>query len=129
MILSLIGFLRWVFVVPPLARSYVEGDATTKAAIDAAWTAQHQFGGALLGEHLGQLLAVGWSIVVSIIILRSSVLPLWVGIVGLVVSAAYLTDRETSWPPRFRTSRSGTWVASSAAPGGAFGWPSWAWRS
>ena len=49
-VLSLIGFLRWVFVVPALARSYVGGDATTKAAVDAAWTAQHQFGGALLGN-------------------------------------------------------------------------------
>ena len=48
-LLSLIGFLRWVFVVPPLARSYVTGDPVTQAAVDAAWTAQHQFGGALLG--------------------------------------------------------------------------------
>jgi hypothetical protein len=31
-LLSLIGFLRWVFVVPALADSYVAGDATTKAA-------------------------------------------------------------------------------------------------
>jgi len=61
-LLSLIGFLRWVFVVPPLADSYVAGDAVTRAAVDAAWTAQHQFGGALLGEHLGQLLVIGWSI-------------------------------------------------------------------
>jgi hypothetical protein len=50
-LLSLVGFLRWVFVVPPLADFYVAGDATTRAAVDAAWTAQHQFGGALLGEH------------------------------------------------------------------------------
>src|ERR687889_1619690 len=28
-VLSLVGFLRWVFVVPPLAGSYVAGDATT----------------------------------------------------------------------------------------------------
>src|SRR3954447_4164340 len=52
-VLSLIGFLRWVFVVPPLADSYAGGNAVTRAAVDAAWTAQHQFGGALLGEHLG----------------------------------------------------------------------------
>ena len=65
-LLSLIGFLRWVFVVPPLAGSYAAGDATTKAAVAAAWMAQHQFGGALLGEHLGQLLAIGWSITVSL---------------------------------------------------------------
>jgi hypothetical protein len=60
-LLSLIGFLRWGFVVPPLAEGYVAGDPTTQAAVAAAWTAQHQFGGALLGEHLGQLLVIGTS--------------------------------------------------------------------
>src|SRR3954453_11145174 len=69
-VLSLIGFLRWVFVVPPLAESYVSGDVATRAAVGASWTAQHQFGGALLGEHLGQLLAIAWSITLSVIILR-----------------------------------------------------------
>src|SRR3954471_18843397 len=79
-LLSLIGFLRWVFVVPPLARSYATGDPITQAAVAAAWTAQHQFGGALLGEHLGQLLAIGWSLTLSVIILRSRVLPRWLGV-------------------------------------------------
>jgi len=92
-VLALIGFLRWVFVVPPLADSYVTGGATEKAAAAAAWTAQHQFGGALLGEHLGQLLAIGWSITLSVIILRSRVLPRWLGVAGLVVSVLYLTNQ------------------------------------
>ena len=92
-LLSLIGFLRWVFVVPPLASSYVGGDATTQAAADAAWTAQHQFGGALLGEHLGQLLAIGWSITLSVIILRSRILPRWLGATGLAASALYLLNQ------------------------------------
>ncbi|MEX5720298.1 DUF4386 domain-containing protein [Geodermatophilus maliterrae] len=92
-LLSLIGFLRWVFVVPPLADSYVGGDAVTRAAVEAAWTAQHQFGGALLGEHLGQLLAVAWSLAVSVTILRSRVLPRWLGVAGLVAGALYLTNQ------------------------------------
>src|SRR3954453_12213268 len=92
-LLALIGFLRWVFVVPPLADTYVTGDATAKAATGAAWTAQHQFGGALLGEHLGQLLAIGWSITVCVIILRSRVLPRWLGVAGLVVSVLYLANQ------------------------------------
>ena len=92
-LLSLIGFLRWVFVVPPLADSYVTGDATTKAAADAAWTAQHQFGGALLGEHLGQLLVVAWSVTVCVIILRTQALPRWLGVSGLIVSAIYLLNQ------------------------------------
>jgi hypothetical protein len=92
-LLSLIGFLRWVFVVPPLAETYVAGDATMKTAIDAAWTAQHQFGGALLGEHLGQLLVIGWSITVSAIIVRTRALPRWLGVAGLAVSAIYLLNQ------------------------------------
>jgi hypothetical protein len=92
-LLSLIGFLRWVFVVPALADSYVAGDATTKAAVAAAWMAQHQFGGALLGEHLGQLLAIGWSVTVSALALRTGMLPRWVGWTGLVASALYLTGQ------------------------------------
>ncbi|GAA1768751.1 hypothetical protein GCM10009712_16000 [Pseudarthrobacter sulfonivorans] len=92
-LLSLIGFLRWVFVVPPLAGSYVTGDSTTRAAVDAAWTAQHQFGGALLGEHLGQLLVIAWSVTLSVVILRSGILPRWLGLGGFLVSIVYLLNQ------------------------------------
>jgi hypothetical protein len=92
-VLAVIGFLRWVFVVPPLALMYPEGDAANRTALAAAWLAQHQYGGALLGEHLGKLLGIGWSITLSIIILRSRVLPRWVGVLGLIVSALYLFNQ------------------------------------
>jgi len=92
-VLALIGFLRWVFVVPPLAQMYQQGDAANRAALAAAWLAQHQFGGALLGEHLGQLLAIGWSVTLSIIVLRSRVLPRWLGVLGLLVSVLYLFNQ------------------------------------
>jgi Domain of unknown function (DUF4386) len=92
-VLAMIGFLRWVFVVPPLARMYQEGDAANRAAVAAAWLAQHQFGGALLGEHLGQLLGIGWSVTLSIVILRTRVLPRWLGVLGLLVSLLYLFNQ------------------------------------
>ncbi|MEV6301696.1 DUF4386 domain-containing protein [Actinoplanes sp. NPDC051861] len=92
-LLSLIGFLRWVFVVPALAQAWTDGDGPTRTAVEAAWTAQHQFGGALLGEHLGQVLAVAWSATVSVVVLRSGVLPRWIGWTGLVVSALYLLNQ------------------------------------
>lgn len=93
-LLSLVGFLRWVFVVPPLAASFTATeDAAVRAAAEAAWTAQHQLGGALLGEHLGQLLALAWSATVSIVVLRTGVLPRWVGVSGLVASALYLANQ------------------------------------
>ncbi|BCJ41557.1 hypothetical protein GCM10010168_54440 [Actinoplanes ianthinogenes] len=92
-LLSLIGFLRWVFVVPALADRWAGGDAVTRVAVEAAWTAQHQFGGALLGEHLGQVLAVAWSATVSVVALRSGALPRWIGWSGLAVSALYLLNQ------------------------------------
>jgi hypothetical protein len=92
-LLSLIGFLRWVFVVPLWADSCVPAHATTRAAVEAAWTAQHQFGGALLGEHLGQLLAIGWSIALCVVILLTGVLPGWLGVTGLVASGLYLFNQ------------------------------------
>jgi Domain of unknown function (DUF4386) len=92
-VLSLIGFLRWVFVVPALATTYATGDGQTRAAVAAAWTAQHQFGGALLGEHLGQLLVIGWSVAVSIVILHNGILPRWIGAVGLATSSVYLLNQ------------------------------------
>lgn len=92
-LLSLIGFLRWVFVVPPLASAYSAGDGQTRSAVAAAWTAQHQFGGALLGEHLGQLLVIAWSATVSITILRNAILPRWLGAAGLVTSGIYLLNQ------------------------------------
>jgi hypothetical protein len=92
-LLSLIGFLRWVFVVPALASTYATGDGQTRAAVAAAWTAQHQFGGALLGEHLGQLLVIAWSAAVSVVILRSGVMPRWLGAAGLITSSVYLLNQ------------------------------------
>jgi hypothetical protein len=92
-VLSVIGFLRWVFVIPPLADSFVGGDAATQAAVTAAWTAQHQFGGALSGEHLGQLFAVVWSGAVSALVLRNRMLPRWLGVAGLIASVAYLLNQ------------------------------------
>ena len=79
--------------IPALADSYATGDATTKSAVAAAWMAQHQFGGALLGEHLGQLLAIGWSITISLLILRTGILWRWVGWLGLVASVLYVTGQ------------------------------------
>ena len=120
-VLSVAGFLRWVFVVPPLARSYVAGDATTKEAVAAAWTAQHQLGGSLLGEHLGEVLAIGWAVTLCVVALRTGILPRWLAWSGLVVNALYLLNQGD--------------VVASAVPGfpvwdlagllGSTGWGLW----
>jgi hypothetical protein len=67
--------------------------ADVRTATEAAWVAQHQFGGALLGEHLGQVLAITWSVTVSLALLRSRVPPARTGWAGLGASALYLLNQ------------------------------------
>jgi surface polysaccharide O-acyltransferase-like enzyme len=55
LIVQMIGLLRWTFVVPVLADSFVNAsDEATKVAAVIAFKTIHQFGGVILGEHLGQ---------------------------------------------------------------------------
>jgi hypothetical protein len=62
-----LGLLRWVFVVPVLAR--IEGDAGLSAAErDAArvsFEALHQLFGVAIGEHLGQVCTAAWGALIS----------------------------------------------------------------
>jgi hypothetical protein len=95
-LLSLIGFLRWGFVVPPLAEGYVAGDPTTQAAVAAAWTAQHQFGGALLGEHLGP--AAGDRDLAGL--LGSTLWGAWLVALGVAVLAGRPGRRAPAAPAR-----------------------------
>jgi hypothetical protein len=92
---SLVGFLRWVFVVPGLAAMYADPTAfaTTREAVVAAFSAQHQFGGTLLGEHVSQVFAVLWTVLVSVAMLRSSVVRPWVGWFGFVAAGMYLLNQ------------------------------------
>lgn len=94
-IACLVGFLRWVFVVPGLAAMYVDpgAHATTREAVVAAYSAQHQFGGALLGEHVGQVLGVVWTVLICVAMLRSPLVRPWVAWFGLVAGGVYLFNQ------------------------------------
>lgn len=90
-IASVIGFLRWVFVVPDLVDLYFAPGATeaARAGVVASFTAQHQFGGALLGEHVGQILSVIWTVLIGVAMLRSTSFPNWLAYFGFVAGGVY----------------------------------------
>lgn len=90
-LVQMVGLLRWVFVVPVLAAAYVEPAASeaTRSAVEVVFWAVHQYGGVVLGEHLGQALTIGWIIVVSLLILRSRFVAVWLGWLGLIAAAVY----------------------------------------
>ena len=91
-IVQVIGLLRWVFVVPVLARLFTDPitDSTTQAAVSTVFVAVHQYGGVILGEHLGQIFTIIWTVMISGIIYRSQMFNKWVSWLGWIASAIYL---------------------------------------
>lgn len=67
-LLQIAGLLRWVVLVPLLAKSWVSaaGDPVTRKSIELIFAAQHQLFGVLLGEHLGQMLLGLWTLGIAL---------------------------------------------------------------
>jgi hypothetical protein len=90
-VVQIIGLLRWVFVVPVLAKDYVNtSDPVMQTSIIADFKLIHQFGGVLLGEYLGQLFTIIWTVGMSYALLKSAIIPAWLGWVGFLASTIYL---------------------------------------
>lgn len=91
LIVQMIGLLRWTFVVPVLAETFVSSeDEGMRAAAVMAFKTIHQFGGVLLGEHLGQLFTITWTVMMSVILSKLNLLPRWATVLGLASSFIYL---------------------------------------
>jgi hypothetical protein len=89
-IVQIVGLLRWVFVVPVLANDYVLAKNTSVLeSIEIIFRVVHQFGGVLLGEHIGQLFTVIWTVFISFALVRQSVIASWLGWFGYLSSAIY----------------------------------------
>ncbi len=91
-IVQVIGLLRWVFVVPVLARLFTDPttDSATKAAIPVVFSAIHQYGGVILGDLMGQFLIIIWMGLISAIIYKSEMFSKWVAWLGWFASAVYI---------------------------------------
>jgi hypothetical protein len=90
-IVQIIGLLRWVFVVPVIANNYVTAtDPVVKEVAKGSFQTIHQYGGVLLGEHLGQLFTILWTIMICYAFLKLNFFPKWVSWLGIVSSLIYL---------------------------------------
>ncbi len=85
-VLQAVGLMRWVFVIPALADLYTDSttSATTREAVAVVYRAVHQFGGVVIGEHLGQTLLACWTLGVGIAMLQSPLFKSWVAWLGLM---------------------------------------------
>jgi hypothetical protein len=94
LIVQMIGLLRWTFVVPVLASSFVNAtDQAVRASAVISFKAIHQLAGVLLGEHLGQLFTIIWTILISIVFDRIRLVPKWITWLAYISSAIYLLSQ------------------------------------
>jgi hypothetical protein len=91
LVAQMVGLLRWPFVVPVLVRLYTASEATaaTREAVVAVFQAVHQYGGVVIGEHIGQTFTILWMILQSASMLRQGKLPRWLPWAGFVAAAVY----------------------------------------
>jgi hypothetical protein len=91
LIVQIIGLLRWTFVVPVLTGTFINAtDEATKSAVIVAFKTIHQFAGVILGEHLGQLFTIAWTIMISAVFTKLKLFPKWVISLGYISSVIYL---------------------------------------
>src|SRR6187401_3374969 len=88
-----LGLVRWPFAVPELARRYVaapDGPAgdVTRGTVEVVFATLHRLLGVGIGEHLGYLLTGVWTLLVGWSILTTTVFPVWMGGLGLLIGLA-----------------------------------------
>jgi len=80
-----VGIWRWVFAVPLLAREFMAAPTPEAAgAVALVFEVQHQLLGAMVGEHLGQMLLGGWTAAIA---LAAAGCGAWFRSVGLATAA------------------------------------------
>ncbi|WP_017299718.1 DUF4386 domain-containing protein [Nodosilinea nodulosa] len=95
-LLQAVGLMRWVFVVPILAQLQTNPatDEATRAAVAVAYQVVHQYGGVVIGEQLGQLLLVGWTLGLGMAMVRSPLFKPWLGWFGLLTAPLLLLGQS-----------------------------------
>lgn len=95
-LVQIIALLRWVFVVPVLAADYVKSNEAVQLTAVSSFKLIHQFGGVLLGEHLGQVFTIVWTIMICSAFLQLNMFPKWLPLFGIVASLIYLLAQTES---------------------------------
>lgn len=108
-----LGLIRWVFVVPYLARESAAGKD-----VDVIFQVIHRYLGVAVGEHFGYLLTGTWTVLFSI----GAGLPLWLAIVGVVTGGMLLLGSLEFVGP---FERSGSKLAGLAVTAGYSLWSLW----
>jgi hypothetical protein len=89
-VVQFLGLIRWSFVAPYLAQTYLDPAASqaTRDAVVVGFQILHRYAGSGIGETLGYLFTSVWSLLIAFAMIRSSQFKPWVGWLGIPLSLA-----------------------------------------
>lgn len=82
---NILGFLRWVFLVPHLSEIYNSPGASPESqdTVRIIFEAFHIYLGVSVGEHLGMMFLALWGILLSASLLKAKFFPKWILLSGI----------------------------------------------
>jgi hypothetical protein len=85
-LVQFLGLIRWPFLVPHLAKTFLDPAASqaTRDAVAVVFQAFHRYAGVAIGEHLGYLFTSIWTALIAVGIIRSPLFGAWLGWAGLI---------------------------------------------
>jgi hypothetical protein len=86
-VVQLLGLIRWPFLVPYLARTAADPDASParREAVDIVFQSFNRYLGVAVGEHLGYLFTGAWTTLTGVALTQTTAAPSWVGVLGIVI--------------------------------------------
>lgn len=91
---QVLGFVRWPIMMPYLADTYADprSSQATRDAVAVTYEAFNRYAGMAIGEHLGWVFTAVWVGLISVAMLRFTVIPRLVGLVGIAIGIAFLVS-------------------------------------
>jgi hypothetical protein len=91
-VVQMLGFIRWIFLVPTLASTYLDPSSSeaTRAAIEVTFNTFNQYAGVGIGEHLGFLFTALWTIVAAFAMPKSKIFSTRLGWTGGILAVGIL---------------------------------------
>jgi Domain of unknown function (DUF4386) len=86
-VVQFLGLIRWPFLVPYLARTDADPDASParREAVDVVFQSFNRYLGVAIGEHLGYVLTGAWTTLAGVALTQTTATPSWVGVPGIVI--------------------------------------------
>lgn len=123
-LVQILGLLRWVYLVPALARMNAEPalENGQREANIAVFRAMHQYLGVGVGEHLGYLFTGIWSVLAGVAIVGTELIPTWMGWIGIAVGVGLIVGSAEFLGPN---EEHGWTLAGAAIPILYIAWSLW----